>query len=376
MLNVRRTTAIAAMGAITLFAVGTGPAASADPIGTGEASAFGITAALGGTEVIPPTPTAETTAPADGETSETVIGIPGDPLAINGTLIARSAVHTASDLASELAQSEQTVAGPYNARAIGQVEALDVLLNEGIPGGQLLNADLIRGEAVAVCSAGAVQYSAESEVVNLQIADQDPLSGPLNDLIDQITQGISDSPLADVIDIDANVLTVDANGAAVDALVVTVLAAAGEAPLAQLRIGHAEVSGVGCGSAPECSDGADNDGDAAIDAADPGCHTDGNPDNPDTYDANDDSEASTQCSDGADNDDDEAIDAADPGCHSNGDATDAASYVPSDDDETNGGAPLPFQEELPITGGAATTGLAAALAAGGLALVAARRRLV
>ena len=33
-----------------------------------------------------------------------------------------------------------------------------------------------------------------------------------------------------------------------------------------------------------CSDGRDNDGDARIDAADPGCHTDGNPGNAATYD--------------------------------------------------------------------------------------------
>ncbi len=40
----------------------------------------------------------------------------------------------------------------------------------------------------------------------------------------------------------------------------------------------------------QCSDGADNDGDTKIDTQDSGCHTDGNPNNPTTYDPNDDLE--------------------------------------------------------------------------------------
>ncbi len=43
--------------------------------------------------------------------------------------------------------------------------------------------------------------------------------------------------------------------------------------------------------APQCSDGADNDGDGLVDRADPGCHTDGDPSNDASYDPNDDSEA-------------------------------------------------------------------------------------
>ncbi|MBW3609553.1 MAG: hypothetical protein KY463_14675 [Actinobacteria bacterium] len=43
-------------------------------------------------------------------------------------------------------------------------------------------------------------------------------------------------------------------------------------------------------AAAQCSDGIDNDGDGLIDAADPGCHTDGDPNNPASYDPNDDDE--------------------------------------------------------------------------------------
>jgi hypothetical protein len=57
----------------------------------------------------------------------------------------------------------------------------------------------------------------------------------------------------------------------------------------------------------------------------------------------------TQCADGADNDGDGVIDAADPGCHSDGNANNPASYVPSDDSEANGGASI-SGKQLPFTG--------------------------
>ena len=51
----------------------------------------------------------------------------------------------------------------------------------------------------------------------------------------------------------------------------------------------------------ECSDEKDNDGDGLIDADDPGCHTDGDASNTNTYDPNDDDESNTPssyCGDG------------------------------------------------------------------------------
>jgi len=52
----------------------------------------------------------------------------------------------------------------------------------------------------------------------------------------------------------------------------------------------------------QCSDTADNDGDAKADTLDPGCHTDANPSNTASYDPSDNDERNTQCSDGIDND--------------------------------------------------------------------------
>jgi len=57
----------------------------------------------------------------------------------------------------------------------------------------------------------------------------------------------------------------------------------------------------------------------------------------------------TQCSDTADNDGDGVIDAADPGCHTDGNANNPGSYDPSDDSEANGAANL-GGDELPFTG--------------------------
>ena len=107
-----------------------------------------------------------------------------------------------------------------------------------------------------------------------------------------------------------------------------------------------------------CQDGIDNDGDGVIDGADPGCHTDGNPNNPASLDPNDNDETDagnagtggsggtgddddggdTQCADGRDNDGDGVIDEDDPGCHTDGNANNPDSYNPDDDSEAGGGA--------------------------------------
>jgi LPXTG-motif cell wall-anchored protein len=102
-------------------------------------------------------------------------------------------------------------------------------------------------------------------------------------------------------------------------------------------------------SAAQCSDGVDNDGDGVIDARDPGCHSDNNANNPDSYNPNDndetdrrtggssDDERDPQCSDGRDNDGDGVIDSRDPGCHTDGNANNPDSFDPDDDSEAGGG---------------------------------------
>lgn len=338
MKSTRKLQAVLAMSAVALYAIGGVQPATAQAAGAPKASAFAVKADLLGTNVIPPTPESITEGVQDGEDDATLIGIPGDPIIVNGTLIAKSAVHATNDLPSELNQvthPNPSANGLYSARAIGQIEDATVLINEGIPGGQLLHAGLIRAEAVVSCSEGVATYSAASEVVDLQIADQDPFSGPLNDALKQITDGIA--PLADLIKVELNV--VNADKSAVDAVVITLLQAAGDngapGPLAQITLGHAEVSGNPCGGDPlpkqtfQCSDGVDNDGDGLVDALDPGCWADGV--NPATYD-------------------------------------------PTDDDETNAVDVLD-SGALAKTGAAVPTGIAAGLGMGALSLLALRRRL-
>lgn len=94
----------------------------------------------------------------------------------------------------------------------------------------------------------------------------------------------------------------------------------------------------------QCEDSIDNDGDGLKDADDPGCHTDGDPNDGDaTYDPSDDDESDPvapkkQCEDDIDNDADALIDEFDPGCHTDGrvDPTDPTiTYNPTDDREKN-----------------------------------------
>ena len=87
---------------------------------------------------------------------------------------------------------------------------------------------------------------------------------------------------------------------------------------------------------PACSDFVDNDGDEMTDDMDPQCHTDGNGENPSSYDPLIDSEGVVVpvvvglpvCSDFIDNDGDELIDDMDPACHTDGDASNPSSYDP------------------------------------------------
>lgn len=117
------------------------------------------------------------------------------------------------------------------------------------------------------------------------------------------------------------------------------------------------------GGAAQCSDDADNDGDGKIDAADPGCHTDHNPYNVSSYDANLDNEAAvggTQCSDEADNDSDGLIDSADPGCHTDFNPANQDSFDPTGSDESatapSGGGPITPSGGTTPTGGGGGNG--------------------
>ena len=366
-----------AAAALLLGTVGARPA-GADPALSGEGYAFGGTVTVGGNDVLPPTPESSAGLPATTSDADTLVAVPAGPLIVSGTLNSAVTIHQASDVAAQLTHP---VTGPFNARAMGQVEDLDVLLDVPQADVSLVSSQLITGEVVAKCVGDEVTYSANSDAVDLAVAGEGALGDLADQVIDALFPGLD--PVDPIVNLEETVVTELADGLAVDAVVVTLLEAADpEVGLAQVRLGHAELSGVTCGdpaSLPECSDTTDNDGDGVIDADDPGCHTDGDATNPDSYDPNDDDESdgggTPACSDTTDNDGDGVIDADDPGCHTDGDATNPDSYDPNDDDESNG-PDIRDAGTLPTTGGSlplvAVTGVGLAL----LAVEVLRRRAV
>lgn len=334
-------------------------AAGADPVSNAFASAFGANLDVLGTPAVDQEGLATATVPPGQDVGpNSFLLVPVQPVVISGTAVGEANAHVASDIPTALTQQSQAIAGPYNARGVGLTENLGLLLNAGteelpVEVG-LLTATAVRGEAVGVCVNGTPRYSAQSEIIDLRVADTDVgLNDPLTDLIGTISDALA--PIASVVTIEQNVVNVTAEGATVDALRVTALGLLGE-PLLDLVVGHAEVGGLVCAAAnlPECSDGADNDGDGVIDAQDPGCIT---PDG--VFDPNDDDERN-ECIDGVDNDGDGRIDFGDdPGCSS-----------PQDDDERDGGGQL-----LARTGGTSSTApIAFGLMALAIGAMAVRRR--
>ncbi len=84
-----------------------------------------------------------------------------------------------------------------------------------------------------------------------------------------------------------------------------------------------------------CADGIDNNNNNLVDINDPICHTDGNPNNPDSYDPNL-PESLTRCNDKIDNDNNGLIDIKDATCHTDGNADNPNSYDPKIDGERSG----------------------------------------
>jgi len=106
------------------------------------------------------------------------------------------------------------------------------------------------------------------------------------------------------------------------------------------------------GGGSQCSDGSDNDSDSLIDSYDPGCHSDGNPGNPNSYDPKDNDESNSggplpECSDGADNDADSFIDFPnDPGCTDPNDNNESSIPYPECSDGIDNGDADPLVDYL------------------------------
>ena len=337
MKKVRLAACAVALSVGGLTPLGLSPA-DADTAATAVASAFGANSNIGGTTAIDKAGLATATLPPGQDVGPNqLLLVPVVPIAVNGTAVGMANAHAASDLPTALEQVPQAVPGPYNARAVGLVNGLNVLFGTptpvpGLPdlGVGLISADAVRGEAVGVCRAGTAVYSANSEIVALKIGGMDvALNQPITGLVDTLNTLLQ--PLSAVVDIERNEVIVTAQGAIVNALHLTVLGGIGNpatTPLLDLVVGTAAVNGLQCPRLPQCSDTQDNDGDGKIDAQDPGC------------------------------------------------INDRGVYDPNDDDETD---PLPKTAavptaELPRTGGDSTAPLAGGLAVLALGALALRRR--
>lgn len=270
------------------------------------------------------------------------------------------------------ANSATTQTGSTNDFAVARAQALGVGVGAAESGGAISETDTCQtssggaktanvtasgGVAAAVansaststsCRGAAPQTSRTSQVIQLGAAG---LALPAAGCADGTPDTTVEIPLVATIVCNAD----DVAGAAVvrEALDVFVLNVASNSLVKETTAASEAVSVAPAGpetAGPQCADGVDNDGDGVIDAADPGCHTDGNPNNPASYDATDDNErdagtggsgdetaGNPECSDNRDNDGDGRIDERDPGCHTDGNANNAASYNPDDDDESDDG---------------------------------------
>ncbi len=320
----------------------------------------------------------------------------------NDFAVTRAAVGGPGGLTVGAAESNGTITEDANCQtSTGSSRAADVRAS-----GNVVASAASSSSTSKACRGQAEQTTQESSVINLGGTGV-PLPDP------GCANGTPDTRFSPLSPLAVIVCNADEQGGSGtrQALDVFVLSAGGTS-LAQDSTAQAESKAVappetGGPAAPQCSDGVDNDGDGVADAADPGCHTDGNANNPASFNPNDNSEANAaappgggggggdddgdkpQCSDGRDNDGDGVADERDPGCHTDGNADNAASFDPDDDDERNddgggaggaggggdgdGGARDLDRSSLPFTGtdviGLALAGLL--VLAGGLVL---RRR--
>lgn len=239
-------------------------AASADPARTSSAAAYGTTAIVAGSPVIPPTPVASAAAPpdADGERSS-VVPVTGGTLTVTGAIVTVAQTRQSDGLL--VALTPQALSGAPaggsdpitllapNARAFGSAANSSVLVS-AIPAGlpadafdliqaaanSLVSAGVIQAEAVAKCIGGSPQFDTGYNITDLELAGtQIPLAG---DLLTQIVNALgAGSPLAGLLTVTKGEQLTFADGVGVNALRVQLLGVAGGPPLVEVVIGHAEV---------------------------------------------------------------------------------------------------------------------------------------
>ena len=244
--------------AVALSAAGP---ASAEPASSSRAAAFGLTATVLGTELVPPTPAVAVSQPPD--TVRTLNGnvnttLPVDlaGVAVTGVVVAVGEAHRADDLVPALTTdlldefSDAVTLTGVNARGLARAENLTLLGN--IPlldllAGQvaqqgLVNVGSVQAEAVAKCVNNRPVFDTGYNIVDLNIAGSTAL--PLNTLVGTVLTTLNLPGLVEIELGETGVLP--DGGVFINALRIRV-------PLlgVDIVVGHAEVGmPANCGIAP------------------------------------------------------------------------------------------------------------------------------
>ena len=296
----RRLRILTAIPLVLVMALISSPAYAQQLVST-TARAFGASIDLLNSQLLPPTPNV-TAGPGPNLGSNNLLTVPIGTLVSAGVAGAKARTTLNPSITPEVPLDRLRVVSPggaarpaaFNAQAYARITGAVIAAQEGaeLPpavtslfgAGTILSADVIHAEALVGCVGGQAIIVAGSQLAGVSLLGLD-----LTQLVDGTLNQVV--PLGNTVlallggSLIANEVVQTPNGVAINALHLRV------PNLLDVTLAHAEVTGAQCREAPECSDGIDNDGDGRIDIADPECHTDGNPDNPQSYDPNDDSEA-------------------------------------------------------------------------------------
>jgi hypothetical protein len=156
---------VGAMFALAL-ALATAAPAGAEAARASSAHAFGLEAR--GLVSIPRSPDVDATFPPGGDEIQAApIGLPLATLVIDSTARGRAQAHEADDIApilTEATDDDRIAPGPYNARAYGAVDNLDVLA----PAGAILENQDVLEEALSLVNLNAIEAEAVARCVNNQ----------------------------------------------------------------------------------------------------------------------------------------------------------------------------------------------------------------
>lgn len=241
----------------------TGPA-WAEPATSSSAAAYGLTATVLGTQLVPPTPAVAVSQPPDtgltlNENVNTTLPVELPGVAVTGVVVAVGEAHRADDIVPALTapvgqSSDPVTLTGVNSRGLARTNGLSVLgsvdigLLELLAGPvaeqSLVSAGVIQAEAVAKCVNNQPVFDTGYNIVDLRLAGSQPGDIPLNDLVGQVLTLLN---LPGIVEVKIGETgTLPGGGVFINALRIS-------SPLlgADIIVSHAEASmPANCGIAP------------------------------------------------------------------------------------------------------------------------------